>query len=97
MNDEVFFQVRYTVTVGERDDLLRDLAQLRMAESSRAEQGCLQYEYLLPVDQVLLLERWSSSEAQQAHKGTAHFAKLADVKQRYGLSTKVVRLVVGGA
>ena len=35
MNDEVFFQVRYTVTVGERDDLLRDLAQLRMAESSR--------------------------------------------------------------
>ena len=50
MNDEVFFQVRYTVTVGERDDLLRDLAQLRMAESSRAEQGCLQYEYLLPVD-----------------------------------------------
>ncbi len=100
MNDEVFFQVRYTVTVGERDDLLRDLAQLRMAESSRAEQGCLQYEYLLPVDaadQVLLLERWSSSEAQQAHTGTAHFAKLADVKQRYGLSTKVVRLVVGGA
>lgn len=95
MNDEVFFQVRYTVTVGERDDLLRDLAQLRMAESSRAEQGCLQYEYLLPVDapdQVLLLERWSSSEAQQAHTGTAHFAKLADVKQRYGLSTKVVRL-----
>ncbi len=94
MNDEVFFQVRYTVTVGERDDLLR------MAESSRAEQGCLQYEYLLPVDapdQVLLLERWSSSEAQQAHTGTAHFAKLADVKQRYGLSTKVVRLVVGGA
>ena len=44
MNDEVFFQVRYTVTVGERDDLLRDLAQLRMAESSRAEQGCLQYK-----------------------------------------------------
>ena len=88
MNDEVFFQVRYTVTVGERDDLLRDLAQLRMAELSRAELGCLQYEYLLPVDapdQVLLLERWSSSEAQQAHTGTAHFAKLADVKQRYGL------------
>ena len=100
MNDEVFFQVRYTVTVGERDDFLRDLAQLRMAESSLAEQGCLQYEYLLPVDapdQVLLLERWSSSAAQQAHTGTAHFAKLADVKQRYGLSTKVVRLVVGGA
>ena len=100
MNDEVFFQVRYTVTVGERDDFLRDFAQLRMAELSRAEQGCLQYEYLLPVDapdQVLLLERWSSSEAQQAHTGTAHFAKLADVKQRYGLSTKVVRLVVGGA
>ena len=48
-------------------------------------------------DQVLLLERWSSSEAQQAHTGTAHFAKLTDVKQRYGLSTKVVRLVVGGA
>ena len=95
MNDEVFFQVRYTVTVGERDDLLRDLAQLRMAESSRAEQGCLQYEYLLPVDapdQVLLLERWSSSEAQQAHTGTAHFAKPADVKQRYGplISTCIV-------
>ena len=55
---------------------------------------------MLPVDapdQVLLLERWSSSEAQQAHTGTAHFAKLADVKQRYGLFTKVVRLVVGGA
>ena len=97
MNDEVFFQVRYTVTVGERDDLLRDLAQLRMAESSRAEQGCLQYEYFDAPDQVLLLERWSSSEAQQAHTGTAHFAKLADVKQRYGLSIKVVRLVVGGA
>ena len=60
MSDEVFFQVRYTVTVGERDDLLRDLAQLRMAESSRAEQGCLQYEYLLPVDapdQVLFSEK----------------------------------------
>ena len=81
MNDEVFFQVRYTVTVGERDDFLRDFAQLRMAELSRAEQGCLQYEYLLPVDapdQVLLLERWSSSEAQQAHTGTAHFALRRD-------------------
>lgn len=100
MDDEVFFQVRYTVTVGERDDFVRGLARLRMAELSRAEQGCLQYEYLLPVDapdQVLLLEHWSSIEAQQAHTGTAHFAKLADVKQRYGLSTEVVRLAVKGA
>lgn len=99
MDNEVLFQVRYTVTVGERDDFLRDLAQLRIAELSCAEQGCLQYEYLLPVEaphQVLLLERWSSIEVQRAHASTAHFAKLADVKLRYGLSTEVVRLGVKG-
>lgn len=68
MSDGVFFQVRYTVTVGERDDLLRDLAQLRMAESSRAEQGCLQYEYLLPVDAPDQVLCWSVGRAARRSK-----------------------------
>lgn len=97
MEETLLIEVRYIVKPGLRDAFADALADLRMAELSREEPGCLGYEYLLPVDspdQVVLLEQWESEAAQRAHAQSAHFAKLMAMKDEFLADTQVHRLLV---
>lgn len=89
------FLVTYTAKPGQRETFLRSLAARGIPEAIRAEEGCLQYDYYLSIeraDEILLLERWASPEAQKIHLGQPHMAALREIKERYVESTSLRKL-----
>ena len=83
---ELTLLVTYTAKPGMRETFLRALAARGIPELIRAEEGCLQYDYHLSIenaDQILLLERWTSAEAQETHMGQPHMVTLRQLKEKY--------------
>ena len=85
--------VTYTVKPGVRADFLAGLAACGVRKEVLQEEGCLQYDYFLPVegeDSVLLMEKWTSREAQKVHLTQPHMAKIAALKEQFVADTQVV-------
>lgn len=78
MSDEVRLVVIITTQPGKGSQQLA--AFERLAPHVRAEQGCLQYD-LHPVvgnpDSFVLIEKWASNAALEAHHATAHMLEAA--------------------
>lgn len=92
---ELTFLVTYTAKPGQRETFLRALAARGLPETIRAEEGCLQYDYYLSIenaDEILLLERWATAEAQQAHLSQPHMAQVRELKDRYVENTALRKL-----
>jgi len=92
---ELTFLVTYTAKPGQRETFLRALAARGLPETIRAEAGCLQYDYHLSIDnadEILLVERWTSSEAQQTHLKQPHMAQVRELKEQYVESTALRKL-----
>ena len=92
---ELTFLVTYTARPGQRETFLRALAARGLPETIRAEDGCLQYDYYLSIenaDEILLLERWDSAEAQRAHLHQPHMAQVRELKEQYVESTALRKL-----
>ena len=53
-----------------------------ISDQSRAEEGCIRYEYSFGIaeDELLLTEVWRDAEAIEVHKNSDHFAKLGELK-----------------
>ena len=82
--------VTYTMKPGKREPFLAEIASCGAQEAVRKEKGCLQYDYFLCVedpDKLLLVEKWTSREAQQVHMTQPHMAQIAAIKERYALET----------
>ena len=94
MNERTFL-VTYTAKPGMRETFLRALAARGIPEAIRSEEGCLQYDYYLSIeraDEILLLERWASPEAQKVHLSQPHMATLREIKERYVETTTLRKL-----
>ena len=77
--------VTYQVKPGRRQEFLDALSAAGVREAVLNEAGCLQYDYYLSAgepDQVLLVERWESRQAQQLHLTQPHMAKMREIKER---------------
>ena len=64
-------------------------------EKSREEAGNLRYDYFFSADkenEILLVEKWESQEAQKEHSGLSHFAELGKIKEKYKIQTEFERL-----
>ncbi len=71
----------------------RENAAEATLDQIRREEGCLDYRYYLPEEEdgtLLLVERWTGTEAQKAHMATSHMARLGQVKAQYVAETSVV-------
>jgi len=89
----MLFQVTYTMLPGQRDAFLQMMRESGILDQIRREEGCLDYRYYLPEEEdgtLLLVERWSGTEAQKAHMATSHMARLGQVKAQYVAETSVV-------
>ncbi len=78
--------VTYTIKEGKRDEFYREVVDLGIASRSRAEEGCLAYDYYFPVgkdNKIFLLEIWKTPEDAEKHMQSAHFAKLQELKKEY--------------
>ena len=84
--NELTFLVTYFTKPGQREAFLRGLAASGVVDQIRAEEGCLQYDYYLSLenaDEVLLQERWTCAEAQKVHMTQPHMAKVREQKELY--------------
>ena len=89
----MLFQVTYTMLPGQRDAFLQMMRESGILDEIRREEGCLDYRYYLPEEEdgtLLLVERWTGTEAQKAHMATSHMARLGQVKAQYVAETSVV-------
>ena len=75
--------VNYKLKEGKRDEFVKRLLREKIAEHTRMEQGCIKYEYYLPIDradELFLLEAWESREDQQIHLQSDHMRKMREFK-----------------
>jgi len=81
MSDEVRLVVIITTQPGRGSDQLAAFETL--APLVRAEEGCIQYD-LHPVagnpDSFVLIEKWASKAALEAHHRTAHMEEASQVQ-----------------
>ncbi len=90
----IVLHVTYRCKPGMRAAFLEAITAEGIDAASRAEDGCLQYAYYLPVtggDELLLLEKWRDVGALDAHHGQPHFHRLGELKQTYVLDTAIER------
>lgn len=92
----LYLNVYYTAK--DSNDLkgfLRETNEAGIVSKTRKEKGCLQYEYFISAEndkEMLLLEKWESAEDQKAHGTQEHFRMLGEIKNRYGLETRIEKI-----
>mgnify|MGYP005787415049 CR=1 FL=1 len=75
--------VMYIMKPGMRDQFLAEVAAVQ--QTVRREAGCVQYDYFLSADdpdKLLLVEKWTSAEAQKVHSTQPHMDLIAAAKDR---------------
>ena len=72
--------VRYKCKQGCRDRYYEAINENHIDEMSRAEEGCIRYEYSFGV-----------AEAIEVHKNSVHFAKLGELKAEYVENTEFMK------
>lgn len=90
--ENLILHVYYTCKSGMAPAFVQALKDSGLQAKVRAEDGCLQYDYHLSceeADTVVLLEKWQSAAALQAHLAQPHMADIAAVKEQYALSTRL--------
>ena len=83
---QVVLHVTYRCAPDKAVEFIMDLKQSGLQSLVRQEDGCLQYDYFLPVeqaDQLLLVEKWTNRDAQAVHMTQPHMAKMKEFKGDY--------------
>jgi quinol monooxygenase YgiN len=78
--------VIYKAKDGCRKAFLEALEKEDIPATVRAEDGCIRYDYYLPLDaenDILLIEEWESEEKQQIHVAQPHMARVRELKPLY--------------
>ena len=71
-----------------------EMEQSGLRAAVRAEEGCMQYDYYLPLaetDCVLLIEHWRDRAALDRHSAGEPMARLKALKAKHNLTTEVTR------
>lgn len=91
------FNVTYILKEGALDDFLEAIYKIGVARKTRAEDGCMGYEYFTSIDdpeKLFLVEHWRDEAAQQAHLKSAHLAELGKVKGDYVKETILEKFIL---
>ena len=89
--DGILLHVRYRGTGAKA---FSEEMQQGLRRDVLAEDGCMQYDYFLPIGEencVLLIEHWRDQTALDKHSAGEPMAKLKALKAKYGLTTDVTR------
>ena len=90
----IILHVTYTTKPGAAENFIRAIENAGIDKATRAENGCLQYEYFYAAqaeNQILLVERWADAEALKAHTCAEHFKQLGSMKDQFVLETAIVK------
>ena len=89
------FSINVTYKAKDKDTLRRfydDLTAEKIAAVTRAEDGCLLYEFYFSAErenELLLMEKWADRASQERHDVKPHMQKLAEIKERFGIETSI--------
>lgn len=84
--------VTYIMKPGMGEEFLRRLEEGKFRQAVLAEDGCLGYDYYRSVedeDILLLVERWTDLQAQQAHLQQPHMALIRSAKDACVAETRL--------
>lgn len=86
----------YKGTNGNARAFVEEMESSGIAESIRAEEGNLRYEYFQPMgdpETVLLIDSWTDQAAIDAHHASPMMKQLAELREKYDLHMTVERYV----
>ncbi len=72
----------FTSETTEMKDFYKTLVDEGLVAASRADKGCVMYDFFISVDdpkQMMLIEKWETIEDLQAHSETEMFQKFRPV------------------
>ncbi|MDO4744986.1 MAG: antibiotic biosynthesis monooxygenase [Bacillota bacterium] len=88
------YYVTYTFkSKSERDMFYSKVKEAGVDVDSRAEEGCIRYEYYYHADfdnKIFLWEQWESRDAQAEHMKTPHFAVLTGIKNDFEVEAEIL-------
>lgn len=91
----LYLRVTYRLKEGLREAFLENVKESGILFLIRAEEGCVEYGYCIPVDStdtLVLFEVWESESLQQKHLKQPHMKILKDLKERYVEETRLDKL-----
>lgn len=92
----IILHVTYVMNPGEKENFLTAIKAAKIDLATRNEIGCLQYDFFYAAqndDKVLLVEKWETIDALNAHVKMPHYKCLADLKLKYVKSTTVEKYI----
>ena len=93
----IVVNIYYTGTNGSARKFVEEMESSGTVASIRNEEGNEMYEYYFPLhdeESVLLIDRWSSQEAIDAHHATTMMQTIIDLRNKYNLHMKVERFLL---
>ncbi len=88
--------IYYTGENGSAKKFAEEMVEKGVVNRVRAEEGNQKYEYFFPMDDpktVLLIDRWESEEALDAHHKSPMMQEIAELRDKYHLHMKVEQFV----
>ena len=92
----ITIHIHYTAHGDNARRFAREMTASGVVSRIRAEEGNLGYDYYLPLEDpctVLLVDRWRDQAALDAHHASPMMAEIAALREKYGLSMRVERLL----
>ena len=92
--EHVILHVTYRCKTGAAEDFVRALKESGAQALVRAEDGCMQYDYLLSLEEdntVVLLEKWRDGDALAVHLQQPHMETIRTLKERFVQDSVVER------
>lgn len=96
----ITINIYYTGKNGNAQKFAKEMVSSGIVQDIRAEEGNLQYEYFLPMDDdetVLLIDSWKNQEALDKHHATEMMQKIIALREKYDLHMRVERYVTDEA
>lgn len=88
--------IYYTGQNGSARRFAEEMTASGVVADIRAEAGNLRYEYFFPMEDaetVLLIDSWRDQAAIDAHHASPMMARIAALREQYGLHMRVERYV----
>lgn len=77
-------------------DFMKEMESSGIADAIRAKDGCLRYDYFIPVNDdktVLLIDSWKNQEALDEHHKSDLMPKIVQLREKYDVHMTVERYV----
>jgi quinol monooxygenase YgiN len=92
----ITINIYYTGENGNARKFAEEMISGGVADSIRAENGNIRYDYFFPMNDtetVLLIDSWENQQAIDIHHASPMMKQIMDLREKYNLSMKVERYV----